>query len=203
MNASGPGSSVRITSLSSYTYMYKRRPDQPTNLITTVNPRRNPHLTKERRRNVHVQRLGPRLHAAAADDDLNFPHAGAAEEYRGLEEGDDEDSGAVVVVGSTSDAFELLAVEVRWDGIGGEEVKAKSKEKFCACTTCNLVTTIARRCDLWVCTYCNNWRGRGGRSGMLDRCTSSSSTSPELKLILWRSLAEFSLPSMLVWTFKL
>ena len=46
---------------------------------------RDPELAEERGRDVHVQGLGARVDAAAADDDPHLPHARAAEERRRLD----------------------------------------------------------------------------------------------------------------------
>lgn len=74
MNASGPGSNVRTFLMLLKTTAF--------NVIFPVHNQCHQVLVEERGRHVHVQRLGSRMDASAAYDDIDLFDAGATEERR-------------------------------------------------------------------------------------------------------------------------
>jgi hypothetical protein len=71
MNASGPGSSVRINALP---------PFLPSPIRTTVHAEGDPPLNANRGRGFHVQGMAPGMVPSTTDDDPHLPHARTAEE---------------------------------------------------------------------------------------------------------------------------
>jgi hypothetical protein len=77
MNASGPGSSVRVTS----TVLFCTYQQDGAALVHTEG---DPPLDANRRASIHVQGVAPGLVPSATDNDPHLPHARTAQELGGL-----------------------------------------------------------------------------------------------------------------------